>query len=266
MGIDIRGRSRIKAAMLAIAAAFLLLLLRPAAAMVGGADLADANLGRQIVMIVGSNGAFCSAAVLAPRLLLTAAHCFASSADYKLVEYDAARKPLLKDIATIARHPQFSQATLAGHRAAADVALIKLAAPLAAAHRAVTLGAPREKVKPGDAFVVAGYGITREADARSGGTLREARLVATGRPGNLQIRLVDPQTNGERAGRGACTGDSGAPVFQESDAGPVVIGVVSWTTGPGMTAGCGGLTGVTPLELYRGWIAQTAKRMGSALP
>jgi secreted trypsin-like serine protease len=44
-----------------------------------------------------------------------------------------------------------------------------------------------------------------------------------------------------------------------------VIGVVSWSTGPGNSAGCGGLTGVTPLARYRDWIVQQAARMGSAL-
>ena len=44
------------------------------------------------------------------------------------------------------------------------------------------------------------------------------------------------------------------------------MGVVSWSTGPGGSAGCGGLTGVTPIELYRGWIVETAAKLGSPLP
>jgi secreted trypsin-like serine protease len=244
----------------------LALLLRPAAAMVGDSEVADASLGRQIVLIVGSNGSYCSGVVLAPQLLLTAAHCVAPGADYKLVEYDAAHRPQLKDIARVVRHPQFSPSTFAAHRATADVALLALAAPLAATHTPVALGTPRDKVQPGNAFIVAGYGVTRAGDPRSGGTLRRASLVATGRPGNLQIRLVDSRSNGARAGAGACTGDSGAPVFQQAGGSLVMIGLVSWSTGPGLAAGCGGLTGVTPLELYRGWIATTAKRLGTAVP
>jgi secreted trypsin-like serine protease len=102
-------------------------------------------------------------------------------------------------------------------------------------------------------------------DGKTGGTIRTARLVATGQPGTLQIRLVDAATRNEGAGLGACTGDSGAPVFDMADARPAVIGVVSWSTGPGNSAGCGGLTGVTPLARYRDWIVQQAARMGSAL-
>ncbi|MGA6998803.1 MAG: S1 family peptidase, partial [Pseudolabrys sp.] len=44
-----------------------------------------------------------------------------------------------------------------------------------------------------------------------------------------------------------------------------VIGVVSWSTGPNGEDGCGGFTGVTPLELYRGWIREQASKMGSPL-
>jgi len=94
---------------------------------------------------------------------------------------------------------------------------------------------------------------------------RTAALIATGQPGTLQIRLLDPATKGERAGLGACTGDSGAPVFRDIEGQLMVIGVVSWSTGPKLAAGCGGLTGVTPLVRYRDWIVQAAGKLGSPL-
>jgi hypothetical protein len=72
---------------------------------------------------------------------------------------------------------------------------------------------PTSAVAPGDSFVVAGLGVAVRGDGKSGGTARAASLIATGRPGSLQIRLVDASTMGEREGLGACTGDSGAPVF-----------------------------------------------------
>jgi hypothetical protein len=45
-----------------------------------------------------------------------------------------------------------------------------------------------------------------------------------------------------------------------------LYGVVSWSTGPNFEDGCGGVTGVTPMELYRQWIEEQARRMGSPLP
>ena len=114
----------------------------PAAAMVGGAPAATAETGsRHVVMLVGSRGNSCSATAIARDLLLTAAHCVAPGADYKLVEWDAARRPLLKDVAQIVRHPNFSTKADAAHRATADVALVKLAAPLPASIAAARLGA-----------------------------------------------------------------------------------------------------------------------------
>jgi hypothetical protein len=150
---------------------------------------------------------------------------------------------------------------LLGHRATADVALIKLAAPLPADIIPAALDRADRRPQPGDRYTVTGYGLAVRGDGRTGGTLRSAQLVATGKPGNLQIRLVDPSTQGARPGIGACTGDSGAPVYE----GTALIGVVSWSTGPNMEAGCGGLTGVTPISLYRGWIIDTAGKLGSPL-
>jgi hypothetical protein len=123
----------------------------------------------------------------------------------------------------------------------------------------------QKPVAAGDHLLVAGYGLAVRGDGRTGGTIRMADLVATGQPGTLQIRLVDASTNGARAGLSACTGDSGAPVFDSSDGRLAVVGLVSWSTGPALTDGCGGLTGVTPLVRYRDWIIAAAAKMGVPL-
>jgi secreted trypsin-like serine protease len=60
---------------------------------------------------------------------------------------------------------------------------------------------------------------------------------------------------------GACSGDSGSPVFETKNEGAKVIGVVSWAAGPYNTKGCGGLTGATPLAPYRAWIEETIKKL-----
>lgn len=231
----------------------------PARALTGSAPAASG--ARNAVMIVGSKGSFCTGAAIAHDLVLTAAHCVQPGADYKLVEFDAARQPRMLDVRSIARHPQFRLETLLAHRATADVALLKLAQPLPGNVVPAATAALNRAPAPGDGFTVKGYGLSVRGDGRTGGTLRQAALVATGKPGTLQIRLVDPATQNARDGLGACTGDSGAPVY----AGGAVVGVVSWSTGANNTAGCGGLTGVTPLTLYRSWIVEQAARMGSPI-
>jgi secreted trypsin-like serine protease len=241
-----------------------LLVCTPAYAIVGGAPLSTDGIGRSVVTIVGSRGNFCSGALIAPKLVLTVAHCVQPGAEYRIVEYGADNKPRLQKVARLAVHPGFNMQTMLAHRATADVALLELeAAP--ANKNPGALGAPQMPIPLGGKFTIAGIGVTVRGDGASGGKVRTAALVATGKPGTLQIRLVDPVGQGAQSGLGACTGDSGGPVFEKQPSGPVITGVISWSTGPNGSAGCGGLTGVTPLTLYRDWVLQTARQWGVAL-
>jgi secreted trypsin-like serine protease len=241
-----------------------LLLSVPAHAIVGGGAPSTEGVARSVVTIVGSRGNFCTGALIAPKLVLSAAHCVQPGADYKIVEYGADRQPSLQDVKAVAIHPGFNMQAMSGHRATADVALLQLAAAPKGKTPAA-LGMPNIPIMIGSRFTIAGIGVTVRGDGKSGGTIRVAGLVATGKPGTLQIRLVDPVGQGTREGLGACTGDSGAPVFEDKQGGPVIVGVVSWSTGPNGSAGCGGITGVTPLTLYRDWIVQTAQKWGAGL-
>jgi secreted trypsin-like serine protease len=247
-----------------LAVAATLLVAAPADAIVGGGTPSAEGVGRAIVTIVGSRGNFCTGALIAPKLVLTAAHCVQPGAEYKIVEYGPDRQPLLQDVKAIAVHPGFNAQAMLAHRATADVALLQLETP-AKGKTPAALGMPAIPINVGSRFTIAGIGVTVRGDGKSGGTIRVAGLIATGKPGTLQIRLVDPVGQGTRDGLGACTGDSGAPAFEDKPGGPVIVGVVSWSTGPNGAAGCGGLTGVTPLTLYRDWILQTARQWGSAL-
>jgi secreted trypsin-like serine protease len=236
----------------------------PATAIVGGAAPAPEAIGRSVVTIVGSRGNFCTGSLIAPALVLTVAHCVQPGSEYKIVQYDSDRKPELQDVKAVTIHPGFRMQEMLAHRATADVALLRLANP-AKGKTPARLSVPQLPLAPGNLFTIAGVGVTIRGDGKSAGVVRSAGLAATGKPGTLQIRLVDPAGQGTQAGLGACTGDSGAPVFEDQQSGPSIIGVVSWSTGPNGNAGCGGLSGVTPLTLYRDWILQTARQWGFAL-
>jgi hypothetical protein len=240
-----------------------LLFSAPAAAIVGGGVPSAEGVGRSVITIVGSRGNFCTGGLIAPRLVLTAAHCVQPSATYKVVEYAPDRQPRLQDVKSIAIHPAFNMQAMMDHRATADVALLQLEAPPNGKDAAV-LGVPQIPIVVGGRFTIAGIGVTIPGEGSSGGTIRAAGLVATGQPGSLQIRLVDPVGRGARDGLGACTGDSGGPVFEDRRGGTAIVGVISWSTGPNGSAGCGGVTGVTPLTLYRDWIVQTGRQWGFA--
>jgi secreted trypsin-like serine protease len=248
----------------AIAIAAALAVSTSAQAIVGGAPPMIDGIGRSVVTIVGSRGNFCSGSLIAPELVLTAAHCVQPGAEYKIVHYDADQKPQLQDVKAVAVHPDFQMQAMLAHRATADVALLRLRIPATGKMPSAT-GTPQLPLAAGAKFTIAGVGVTVRGDGKSAGLTRAAHLHATGRPGTLQIRLVDPATEGASDGLSACTGDSGGPVFENQPAGPVIVGVISWSTGPNNGSGCGGLTGVTPLTLYRDWILRAARQWGFAL-
>jgi secreted trypsin-like serine protease len=236
-----------------------LLLGAPALAVTGNAPPAAIWAARPIVMIVDARDDLCTGTALARDLVLTAAHCVNRPVDYTIKPYQTGT-PI--PVRAIIRHPRFDYASYTASRATADIALLKLAAPLPDAVVPATLAAPR-RVAAGETLTIAGFGVTLAGTARGLGLPRMATLTVTGIPGSLQIRLYDIATRNLRSGLGGCTGDSGAPAFDGD--GPMVIGVVSWSTAPGDEVGCGGLTGVTPLLLYRDWIVDTARKFNSAL-
>jgi len=146
-------------------------------------------------------------------------------ADYKLVELDAAHQATLKDVTSIARHPEFDANAALRHRVTADVALLKVA----------RLGEFRpQRLAPAGASVAVGdllRGRVATASpsrptARAAARLRTAALVATGQPGTLQIRLsIRPPMASERGSvlhgrfrRAGCFRDNGGRLM--------VIGVV----------------------------------------
>jgi len=242
-----------------VAALAALMLSTSAYAVTGDAPPAPLWAARPMVMIVDNKGDLCTGTALARDLVLTAAHCLARPLRYAVKAYQTGDET---KVATIVRHPRFNLSDYARARATADVALVKLAAPLPDIVVPAALAAER-RVEAGETLTIAGFGVTRAGTARGLGLPRAASLTVTGNPGSLQVRLYDPATRNARAGLGACTGDSGGPAYDGE--GPLVIGIVSWTTAAGNEEGCGGLTGVTPLLLYRAWIVDTAAKLGSPI-
>ncbi|MGB8399977.1 S1 family peptidase, partial [Bradyrhizobium sp.] len=179
-----------------------LLLASPALAIVGGGAPSAEGIARSVVTIVGSRGNFCTGALIAPGLVLTAAHCVQPGADYRIVEYGTDRQPQLQAVRRVAIHPAFNMQAMLAHRATADVAVLQLDAPVNGKAPSA-LGAPAIPIVVGSRFTIAGIGVTVRGDGKSGGTVRVAGLVATGKPGTLQIRLVDPLGQGSRDGLGA---------------------------------------------------------------
>lgn len=236
------------------AAAGLTLMLwsAPAAAIVGGRDEAG-PLAKASAMVLSSNGGVCSAVVVAPDVVLTAAHCATGAAEYRVHYRDETGGPVLIEPAAKAVHPGYEPKAVETRRRSIDLALIRVPDPLPSRFGTAALGGA--KPAKDAALTVGGYGVAREGDARSTGTFRVAAIRAVEPYGESRILLW-----AEGAGAGACQGDSGGPIAAD---GPVVA-VTSWSTGP-RGRGCGGLTQGILLGPQRNWIDAVMKGWGRAV-
>lgn len=220
---------------------FVICCFQPAVAIVGGAPQTPGSAHYHVVLIEDADKKSCTGTVLAIRLVLTAAHCVYAGHDFKIISVNANRLQTPIKVSGVELHPEYdAQAILAG-RATADLALLKLAAPVPLVIPDLLIG---HHAQAGERYTIFGYGVSEYQNENSFGTLRTAKLAVTGNPGAKQIRLIDPATGGTSSGLGMCSGDAGAPAIQDSGQ---LVGISVWSTGPGETEGCGGVSGLVPL-------------------
>ncbi len=226
----------------------------PAAAIVGGQP-AGGTLAAQTVMIVSTRGAVCTGVVLSASVVLTAAHCVQPKADYAVAVIEP-EGPRILPASRVALHPGFDPDSFSTRRPTPDLALMQLAGPLPPRFVPARLSADPALPARGTGFTLAGFGVVRDGDGTSAGTLRLVNLPMVGTTGGIMIRL-----SRAAAAAGGCTGDSGGPALADG----VVVGIIGWSTAAGGARGCGGVTGATLVGPQRGWIDGVAHAMGADL-
>jgi secreted trypsin-like serine protease len=211
--------------------------LAPADAINGGRS-APADIAAQTVQIVSTRDSFCSAAVIARDLLLTAGHCVQPKANYA-ISIDGFLGPHVVQVVRIVLHPNYDPHQFETRKPSPDMAILQIAEPL-----------------PGDTFTLAGYGFSVDGDPGSLGKVRAVTVPAVGITGGIMVRL----SAGNGSSAGACTGDSGGPAFR----GDQLAAVIGWINTP-EGRNCGSTTGATLVALQRDWIVSTARSLGATI-
>ena len=228
----------------------------PSRALVGAAP--DGRFADRVAMVLmrgrGEAG-FCSALVLDSRTLLTAAHCLRATRDMAVHYRDASGAPVIIPVEAAAAHPLYRPGAVKRRVESIDVALIRTASPLGPGFAGAAL-ASGSGPAVGERVILSGYGATREADWKSGGVLRSVTLLVREPASTVLVWAADP--DGRLAG--ACSGDSGAPIFSAD--GAAAVAIAAWAQAPN-GRGCGGLTQGPRLAPLRGWIAETARRLSA---
>lgn len=213
----------------------------------GEAASPDRGLGAHLVMVLSRQGArqaACTGTVIAPDIILTAAHCVAGN-KMLAVAYPEGETHILQRVADKAINPGYSGKS----RVSLDMALVRLEAPLPARFVPLEIDTGANDHNIGQSRRVAGYGLTSDRLESSAGTLRSA-VVSILPKVYPRFMRIGRETGTTLADFAVCTGDSGGPVLD----GALVVGVVYGREKFGQARDCGVTAQAVRVAPQRGWI------------
>jgi secreted trypsin-like serine protease len=257
-----RGSWRKRPAVLGVLGALLTVLLVPASATAAspaahtsiiGGDVASIDAFPSLAYIAAQTGKeegfACTGTVIAPRVVLTAAHCvedlevggFTPAGDYKVATGRATpRQDATGNVLEVSEthvFPGFDPGNTHG-----DAALLVLSSPTPAPPIPLAGAADSALYAGGAKVLLAGWGLTKPNARAAPETLRTtSTVVLNGAACKRQTRSFNPPyasalemctTDPPDHANGGCFGDSGGPaIAQRADGSPVEIGITS-TGGP----------------------------------
>lgn len=211
---------------------------------------AAASFSVMVLNQKGRSSSFCTGIAIARDVVITAAHCV-HRADSVAVYVPSGRTPSPVAAARIVIHPRFVANAIRSRRRSIDLAVIQTSRPLPL--HIQPIGIAHARYNKGTNFEVAGYGFRREGKEASAGRLRTIALQV--RPPISSILLW--LRSSTRRAAGACTGDSGGPIYLPATRS--VVALIVWARGRGKRR-CGELTQGLILKPHRRWIFNEVKK------
>lgn len=163
-----------------------------------------------------SGGTHCTGTVVAPRLVVTAAHCLVgvSASSLRFVLGARVSQPTASiKVASIEAHPNYDDNALTN-----DIGVVRLASD--APVTPVKMLRSMDSSWIGRELVFVGYGVSNGYQQSGAGTKRFVRMPVEGVSAK-QFEYGVP-------GKNTCNGDSGGPAFAEINGEPFLAGVTSY--------------------------------------
>ena len=205
-----------------------------------------------------SSSIFCSGTLIAPDVVLTAAHCVSSGGSYRVYFGDNPVQdpsPRFVTVSEVQRHPEYSSAALTS-----DIALVRLAeavndiAPVPPLPESLGLTQADLGVLPVN---FAGFGRTEngtfDQKLQVDGTVEALGCDVSGCSGTPTALEIATQFSYTQPAGGPCNGDSGGPAFVERGDDIYVAGITSYG---GACSGGTGWGASTRVDAFESFIAE----------
>lgn len=205
---------------------------------IGGTEVSPTSRVAQstVALFDVRGGQLCTGSLIAPNIVLSAAHCIGRRASDMAVIFSADaesligqdqfglslfKNPKVRGVKKIALAPTWATQQNAD-KDTGDISLLLLDGDAPAGFVPAKLLASNALLRKGTSVILAGYGITNGREKTGTAVLRQVR-VRVADPKFAKTEVLLDQT----LGRGACHGDSGGPAFVQSGNQLLLWGITS---------------------------------------